>query len=988
MHRVVPIAAVAVLVSLLAAGSAHAQQGTGELRGRVVDAQNAVLPGVNVVAKNEATGMFREIVSGPDGSFFMSALTPGSYEVNAELSGFKKYQRKGVRVEVGKTQSVDVQLEIGGIEQQVNVTAESPLVDTTTKQLGGSVQAQELNDVPSINRNFTSYLSLLPGVTATISTDSFGADSIRVNGQATQNANYMFDGAGNNDNFNNGNGGAQARIPVEAVQEFQLLTSQFDAEFGQSSGGIVNAVSKQGTNALHGTAFFFDQNQAMTSLDYFAKQQNLAKPDARQLQWGGNLGGPIVKDKLHYFANLERIDQNRARTININARPELNFTDFTHDNVWNWMVRLDHQMSANNTWAVRWLRESSPQTNQFTATNLTRSRAEQENDVDWTIVGTLNSVIKNTRVNVLKVSYTHEDVFFGNPGYFDKGDQAALAPRLVHQTFEDGASTRANRRIDPAYQVDETFAWFLPGKKGDHDLKFGASYYYLPLEIFDAGTQNGAFTFSASDRDFNAADPRTYPDRLQIRVPGVSDFFVKGKEVGVFAQDKWKVNSRLTASLGLRYDVEIVPIDESNNYLFSDPSAYPIDKNNFSPRLGASWVLDEAGTTVVRGGWGLYFQKTAYSNFTPLVSAGVFSNSFLVNFPANNVDPGPSAGRLPSDPFLVNGPVLNTALLNSMFPAGSTQKNTGTVNFDNPDRHLPYARQASIGIEKQLPGAVAVSADYVHLNHRDLYMRQDLNPGVRDTTSRTATFRRIDPRFTAAVLDLVNTGWADYDGLQVSVQKRARRGYSFRASYTYSRGYGIVGSPGATDTITTQTVDPVTKVTDLHLENLEGLTNQDRPHLLSVSGALEVPRTHGLNVSGVMQYNSGTPFTLTDSITDANRNGQFEEPLPAGTYSGSASNVNAITVENKGGINGARGPSYFLINMRSAYRFKLPGNRTLQAHFDIFNLTNHANFNNPVSTTGNVTSANRFDAATFLIVRSILNGGPTRTAQFNLTYRF
>src|SRR5437763_8424597 len=195
MHRVVPIAAVAVLVSLLAAGSAHAQQGTGELRGRVVDAQNAVLPGVNVVAKNEATGMFREIVAGPGGSFFMRALTPGSYEVNAELSGFKKYQRKGVRVEVGKTQSVDVQLEIGGIEQEVTVTAESPLVDTTTKQLGGSVQAQELQDVPSLNRNFTSYLSLLPGVTATISTDSFGADSIRVNGQATQNANYMLDGA-------------------------------------------------------------------------------------------------------------------------------------------------------------------------------------------------------------------------------------------------------------------------------------------------------------------------------------------------------------------------------------------------------------------------------------------------------------------------------------------------------------------------------------------------------------------------------------------------------------------------------------------------------------------------------------------------------------------------------------------------------------------------------------------------------------------------
>ncbi|PYR58200.1 MAG: hypothetical protein DMF91_17705 [Acidobacteria bacterium] len=640
MRQVTWVFAAGIAMWLWTAAPATAQQGTGELRGRVLDQQGAVLPGVAIVAKNEGSGQYREIVSGADGSFFMSALIPGNYEITAQLAGFKKYQRGGVRVEVGKTQSVDVQLQVGAIEQEVTVSAESPIVDTTTKQLGGSVQVQELADVPSVNRNFTSYLSLLPGVTATISTDSFGADSIRVNGQATQNANYMLDGAGNNDNFNNGNGGAQARIPVEAVQEFQLLTSQFDAEFGQSSGGIVNAVSRQGTNKLHGTAFFFDQNQSMTVRDYFAQQQNLPKPDARQMQWGGWLGGPIVKDKLHYFANLERIDQNRGRTINIPARPELNFTDFTHDNVWNYMVRVDHQISANNTWAVRWLRESSPQTNQFPNTNWTPARAEQENDVDWTVVGTLSSVIANTRVNTFKVSYTHEDVFFGNPGYFDNGgDQATLAPQLNHQTFVDGASTRANRRQDPAYQLDETFSWFLPGKKGDHDVKFGASYYNLPLHQFNADTLNGSFGFSASDKDFDRNDPRTYPDRLTIRVPVASDFYVKGTEVGVFAQDKWKVNSRLTTSLGLRYDVEIVPIDQTGNYLFADPKTYPIDKNNVSPRMGASYALDQAATAVVRGGWGLYYQKTAYSNFSNLVSAGAIANSFTVSFPANNVDP-------------------------------------------------------------------------------------------------------------------------------------------------------------------------------------------------------------------------------------------------------------------------------------------------------------------------------------------------------------
>src|SRR5437867_5122326 len=175
MHRSMSIAAVALGSLLLASLPTFAQQGTGELRGKVVDAQGAVLPGVAVVARNEASGMFREIVSGADGSFFMSALTPGSYEITAQLSGFKKYQRGGVRVEVGKTQSIDVQLQVGGIEQEVTVTAESPLVDTTSKEIGGTVQTQELNDIPSINRNFTSYLSLLPGVTANISTASFGS---------------------------------------------------------------------------------------------------------------------------------------------------------------------------------------------------------------------------------------------------------------------------------------------------------------------------------------------------------------------------------------------------------------------------------------------------------------------------------------------------------------------------------------------------------------------------------------------------------------------------------------------------------------------------------------------------------------------------------------------------------------------------------------------------------------------------------------------
>jgi hypothetical protein len=958
----------------LSSASAAVQLGTGDLRGRVLDQQGAVLPGVTVVARNEGSGQYRETLSSTDGSFSMIALTPGLYEVTATLSGFKTFQRGGVRVEVGRAVAVDLQLQVGGVEEQVTVTAETPLVDTSSKQIGGTVTSQELNDIPSINRNFTTYLGTLPGVTAFISTDSFGADSIRINGQGTQNVNYTLDGAGNNDTFNGGNGGAQARTPVEAIQEFQLLTSQFDAEFGASSGGVVNAVSKSGTNAFRGTAFFFNANQNLTAKNYFAAQQNLPKPETRQIQWGGNLGGPIVKDKLHFFANLERIDQNRGITINIPARPELNFTDFTHDNVWNWMARMDHQINGANTWAVRYLRETSPQSNQFPGvTTWTKSRAEKETDTDYSVVGTLNSVINNTRVNTLKLSYTKEDVFFANPGYFDTGDQASLGPSLAYQTHTDGFSTRASRRMDPTYQFDNTFAWFLPGKKGDHDLKFGVNVAHSPLHIYDASTLNGTFGFSSTDLDFDRNNPRTYPDRLTIRVPAPSDFIVTGTYMGVFAQDKWKINDRLTASIGVRWDTEHLPLKERNNPRFASEDDYPRDLNNFAPRLGATWALDDDGTSVIRGGWGLFYQKTPFTFLTGVVSSGVFADSFTVSFPANNIDPGPSQGRLPTDPFLVNGPVINRALLNSRFPSGTQQKNTGTVQFDNPNRTVPYTRQASIGYERQLGATMAVSADYIRNDLKELYLRRDLNPGLRDTTGRTSTLRRVDAaNFTSSVLEITNLGWANSDSLQLSLVKRHSRGYQYRVSYTLSRAYGNVSAPGTIDTISTQVLD------QLNLEDGEARTSQDRPHVLSINGSVQVPKTFGLVISGGLQYQSGTPFTLTDSSTDPDRNGSFQEPLPAGTYSGAASNPEAITVENDGGFRGARGPDLFLLNLRAGYRIGLPGGQALQAYVDVFNVTDHVNFNTP--------SGDRRTPATFLILRSA--SAPTRTAQFNLKYTF
>ncbi len=631
----------------------------------------------------------------------------------------------------------------------------------------------------------------------------------------------------------------------------------------------------------------------------------MSKPEAQQKQWGGNLGGPLIRNKLHFFANLERIDQNRARTININARPELNFTDFTHDNVWNWMVRVDHQINASNTWAVRWLRETSPQTNQYTLDELSRrADAEEEQDTDWTMVGTLNSVRRQHSRQHAQTLVTHEDVFFGNPGYFETGDQAAWRRSSLFQTFTDGISTRANRRMDPGYQIDETFAWFVPGKKGRSRSEVRRELAtILPLHVFDASTSNGVLHLLGERPGLQSpADPRTYPDRLQVRVPGDSDYFVKGQEVGVFAQDKWKINRRLTASVGLRYDLEVVPIEPDGQLPVLRPDATTRSTRTTSRRgSGRRWVLDDDETppwcaaggdcTSRRRRTRTSRRLSARGRHLRFVSREPVRSSDRADLPVGDQRRPRSVGRpAPDESVPRERPDREQgAAERRCSPRGRRKPNTGTVNFDDPDRHLPWSRQASIGIEKSFAANLAVSADYIHSEYRDLYMREDLNPGSeRQHEPAPATLRRIDPRFTAAVLKLSNHGYANYNALQASVNKRFSNRYQFRVSYTLSKADGIVAAAGATDTINTITVDPATREVALNLDDLFQLSDQDRPHNLSLSGSVEVPKTKGLVVSGAWQYQSGTPFTLTDSSTDPNRNGIFEEPLPAGTYSGPA----------------------------------------------------------------------------------------------------
>jgi hypothetical protein len=495
-----------------------------------------------------------------------------------------------------------------------------------------------------------------------------------------------------------------------------------------TTGAVINAVTKQGTNQFRGVGFGYFQDASLTQETYFQKKNNLEKPDTNQAQWGGTFGGPIVKNKAHFFFSLERVTIDEGIVVNIPARPDFNATTTEETRVWNTIVRGDHQINANNTWGVRWLREASPQFNQVIpigTSPVTLEASREEQDVDQTVVGTLNSVLGNSRVNTLRMAWTQEDVIFGNPCFNAEQNQAGCLPTLTYLTFSTQQNNTAQSRINNAYQIEDTFSWFIPGKGGDHDVRFGAQYQYSDQLFVDQGNLNGVFTIRSNDA-FNANDFRTYPERLSVRVPAASEYKQHGHIISAFAQDKWKVNRKLTASIGARYDLAINPVPSPHALATSviqragltTSDTYPTDANNLAPRVGFAYDLFGDGRTVVRGGYGMFYEPTRIGTLSGLIAGGVFSNSFLVNFPANAADPGPRAGLRPTDPMLANGPTLNTALLQQMFPAGATVKNTGTVNVDNDQRRDGMSHEYSVGFERQLARDLSVNADFIHVSGR------------------------------------------------------------------------------------------------------------------------------------------------------------------------------------------------------------------------------------------------------------------------------
>jgi carboxypeptidase family protein len=991
MRRSIVGAVIGVLLCV-ASSRAFAQQGTAEIGGKVTDTSGAILPGVAIVLTNEASGVFREVTSSSEGTFFASQLVPGRYKITAKLSGFRTVERSGLILQVGNTLTVNLELPVGGIEESITVAGQTPLVDITSAAVGGNVGTDELSQLPAMNRNYFAAVALLPGVQFAASTQ-MGNDTIVTSGQTSQNNNVSVDGGYNADDALGTSAGAQVRTALESIQEFQVVTSSYDAEFGRASGAIVNAVTKSGTNEFRGVVFGYLASDKLTSSDILVKQGGLTKPTTEKHEWGGVLGGPIVQNKAHFFVSLERQVDNPNRTRVYSTRPELSLSKAEERSSWNSLVRFDHQINGNHTWAVRWLRELAPQF-PIILDRHTLETFQDETDLDQTAVGTLTSVFGSGRVNTVRVARTWEHWWHGNScfraqgskggqegfvfGTEDTGNQALCPPQLNQNSFLAQASTEAQGPWDSNYQIEDDFSLFLPGRKGDHDMKFGARYNYTELRRVSQINMNGTFTIN-SDLPFDRNNPRTYPERFTIRV-GAFEENIDNHTLELFAQDKWKFG-QTTLSLGVRYDLEIIPIDETGNPLFSAGQKYPIDRNNVAPRLAFTRALDENGRSVVRGGYGLFYNRTILGAIDDTLEFGKFTSSFTATFPQNSADPGPSSGQFPTNEFLVNGPFVNRAALDQLYPPGTLQRSAGDVIFDAPNRQTPYAHQVTVGYTRELMPSLAVSADYIHMSNKDMFLARNLYPMQRVNTSRTGTITRLDAfgvlgadagGYRQHVWVMENWGESRYDALNLSLEKRYANNWSGRVSYSLSSSRGT--GEDQNDRNTYQVL------TDLKLDEFWAPSSVDRRHILSIGARTEIPKTRGATLSATARYMSGRPFTILDSNVDVDRNGELNDPLPAGTYSGTAPNA-LQNVENEGGRNGAIGPDYFQIDLRAGWRARLTSERAVEIFLDIFNITNYANFNNP--------SGDRRVASTFLLPTTLYGGsGFPRQAQLGVRFTF
>jgi hypothetical protein len=713
-----------LFVFCVAAASPSSAQTTGAaLQGTVSDEQGAIMPGATIVITNVETGWTRDVVTDERGWYRVIALPPGEYELRATLQGFSSYIRRGLTLTTGQEATINVALKLASLSETITVTGEAPLVETTRNALGTTVARAELDSLPLAGRNFASLTTLSAGITGV------GGGGTTASGQTDRSNSYMVDGVSNDQVVTAGQRGG---FSLEAVREFAVMANQFSAEFGQASGAIVSVITRSGTNDIKGRVFAFHRDDSLDAQDPYSKAQGSGKAPFSQQRYGGFLGGPFIRDRLHYFASYEAERQRETSVITstlvpLDQRETPNPSDGHQA-----FIKTDQRLTDRQSLSVRYRADKRRSEGNSIGGLNSRERGTNSDSLVQDIVGNHTFVISGRALNEVRFQFGRHSTWTDTEGWSTAG-----MPEINRPSGRFGkAYNQPQGRNENRAQLINNFSYTV----GTHELKTGVDVSVIRAPTFFPRNADGTFTFT-TDRPFDPNDLSTYPTQYtqSIADPNVD---LNEEIFAFFVQDSWRVRPNLTLNLGMRYDRETA---------FSTINGVPDDTNNFSPRLGFVWDPFGDGRTAIRGGGGFYIDQMFLNPPLNVVLAQRANDITIVN-------PGYPDPRT----------------------RGTIQSSTPSISVASENMRTPEARSISVGVKRELFAGFAVSADGVYSRGYNQFNNRDLNP--RDPV----TGRRPNPNYLR-ITQYETEGQAWYSALLMSIERRGARGPAFGASYTLAK---------------------------------------------------------------------------------------------------------------------------------------------------------------------------------------------------------
>jgi hypothetical protein len=986
--RIVRTGVLAVFLSGLTL-TAFAQGGSSIITGTVFDQAKAVLPGVVVTVTNQGTGITREAVTGAQGQFVIPTLSPGTYTIRAELPGFQAQTREDVVLRIGQELALDLTMTVAGITETVTVTTEAPLIEVTSSRIGANITDREIDTLPSQGRNHLALMQLVPGLVPDLEPGEFEGGNFNANGRTTSSNLWTVDGAANQDTDGGGTG-PQARITLDSMAEFQVLTHQYTAEYGGSSGVIVNAVTKSGTNNFFGRGFYYFEDESLRARDPFLDPDE-EQPESGRDTFGFNIGGPIVQNKAFFFFNLERnlIENAVVHSFPSEAAPIVtDYADATIIKALSTFARVDYTAGANN-FSFRWQREVAPAVGEdFECCQTLNNRVVELDSNDRMLNAQWTVLIGNQATNEFRFSHVGEDRVEGNLAYMgldpsvwntsgwiddleyvglNGRDQFDIGSQNEYEDFATGLANAHGGADSRNYTVQNAFTYVTDGAA--HTLKSGFTYNRVmvsPQRI--GGGDNGNFVFPHNN-PFNPANPSTYPSVFEITLGNI-EVNSKDNWVNWYAQDQWRMNDNFTLNLGLRWDYQDLT---------------PNTKDAFAPRIGFAYDATGDGQTVIRGGVGKFYEYHLIGVANDLNRRGVLGQTFGFE---TDEDLSALRGVVPADPCLQ--PVLSNALaaispacravlsaFRSRLQPGAGAEFVNTEPVVDGDREMEYLWGFSLGVQRELMANLAVGVDYVGNRGRNQTGLIDINegppgpngrvtrlgPDVFDPTgalipavARGANFRRVLQFQTRDDLD------TDFDSLEVSLEKRFSNRWSSRVAYTLAYANDV--GPGTRTDRYSNDLDP---------RDDYGRATFDNRHAFVVS--LNVNPVGGLNTGVIFRTYSGYPINETIG-SDVNADRDNNDRPVAGIHDADGPIVSALDAEGRAVRNGIDGESSKLVDLQVQYVFNLPGRQTFGLFWEGYNALNWTNFGNP---TGNRRSSR------FLVPDE---AAPMRSMQLGVRYTF